>query len=184
MCHFWFFPDFSFFFSVQKFNYDVAGCDFFFLRLCDLGFPQLLEFIGLCFLPNLGCFQTLHLQILFSPTFILLSFWALMIQILALVIVYRSLWVCSFFSILFFLCCSDWANSWCPQVHWFTSVISATESIQWVIYFGYHVSQFFNFHFLFCYFNLFAELFYFSIFSIYLRRVNSYLLNYFYDWLL
>lgn len=47
------------------FNYNVSWIS---LGLSYLGFAQLLELVGLCFLPHLGSFQPLFLQGFFSPS--------------------------------------------------------------------------------------------------------------------
>lgn len=77
------------FFSVRKFNYDMSKCAF----LCIYLIWGLLSFLGWCFRPNLGCFQTWCFPTLFSPTFILLSPWALTMWLSAPVPAYRSLWL-------------------------------------------------------------------------------------------
>lgn len=72
------------------------------------------------FFAQFGMFSDITPSNTFSPTFILLSFWALMIQILALIIVHRSLWVCSFFLFYFFSV---------PQIGQILDVLKFTDSI-------------------------------------------------------
>lgn len=68
-----FFDHFPFFFifSFHKFDYD----GWISLGVICLKFAHFLQSVGLYLALNLGCFQTLFLQVVFSPAFFSVAFW-------------------------------------------------------------------------------------------------------------
>ena len=141
--------------------------------LCIYLIWGLLSFLGWCFRPNLGCFQTWCFPTLFSPTFILLSSWALTIWLLAPVPAYRCLWLS--------------APPHCPAPFYkFTdsvlpSLLPPRPSVRYL--FGRHFSvlsfPLWSLAFVSTYLLSFRS---FLSYSIYLRRVNNSSLKYFCDW--
>ena len=82
-------------FSFQKFDYSVSGCGF--LWVHTVWYLLSLLNLVVCLLSNLRCFQTLFLQIFFSLTLFLHSFWnSQEMNVRSFVWSHRSLRLCSF----------------------------------------------------------------------------------------